>query len=308
MEEKALIIRPGALGDTLMLLPALNDMGKGVQIMVIGREPGLFFLKKAGSRCVNVEGGGWHKLFQEQPDPRQSLPVPPQDKVVAYLHDTDNRIARNLKTFFPGAGIHVLPAYPAPEGGMHVARYVCETLAQAGLPVDPDRAMERAKKHSLLKETPETVPGERVIIHPGSGSPRKNFPPGFWLAFFARISGEPAFQNAGKGLVLLGPAERNLRDFFWKRVSGAMEMVFCPRNEELFSLLAKAYFYAGHDSGITHLAAMLGTPTLAVFRQDNLPLWRPLGPVSRAVRSLNPDRGCLEKMVKAARDLIRRKP
>lgn len=307
MEQKAFIIRPGALGDTLMLLPALNDMGKCIRITVAGREPGLWFLRKAGFRCVDVEGGGWHRLFQERPDPHQPLPVPPQDKVVAYLHDSDGRIVRNLKVSFPGAGIHVFPAYPAPEGRVHVARHVCETLALAGFPVDPDGAMKRVGNRALLKKPQETMPGAGIIIHPGSGSPRKNFPPEFWLSFFERISREPDLQEAGKGAVLLGPAEEDLQDFFRKRVSGAMEVVFCPRNDELVSLLGKGWLYAGHDSGITHLAAMLGTPTLVVFRQDNLSMWRPLGPAIRAVRSMKACKACLERMVEAAKSLIRRK-
>jgi heptosyltransferase-3 len=308
MEHKALIIRPGALGDTLMLLPALKDIGKRGQVMVAGREPGLFFLRKAGFQCVNMEVGGWHKIFRERPDPRQRLPVPPQDRVVAYLSDSDGRIGKNLKAYCPGAAIHVLPAYPAQEDKVHVARYLCITLAEAGLPVDPEAAMEQAENGPLLGVDSRGVPGDRIIIHPGSGSPRKNLPPRFWLEFLERISEEPALEGPGKGLVLLGPAEEGLRDFFGKQGPGTLEMVFCPRDEELVSLLGTAHLYAGHDSGITHLAAMFGTPTLALFRQDSLSMWRPLGPVTRIVQSLKPDGVCLEKMVRAARSLIRRRP
>ncbi len=305
MEQKALLIRPGALGDTLMLLPALKDMGKRVQVMVAGREPGLSFLRKAGFQCANMECGGWHTLFQERPDSRQRLPVPSQERVVAYLTDSDGRIVRNLRASFPGAGVHVFPAYPAPEDKVHVARYVCATLAQTGLPVDPDGAMERVRNRALLKEASEAVPGDLIVVHPGSGSPRKNFPPEFWLAFLERIAKEPALRSSKKGIVLLGPAEEDLQGFFGKRVSRALEMVFCPRDEELVSLLVRAALYAGHDSGVTHLAAMLGTPTVAVFRQDNLFMWHPLGPCTRAVQSQKPDRICFERMIEAARMLIK---
>jgi ADP-heptose:LPS heptosyltransferase len=35
--------------------------------------------------------------------------------------------------------------------------------------------------------------------------------------------------------------------------------------------------YLGNDSGITHLAAMLGVPTLALFGPSNPNVWRPVG-------------------------------
>lgn len=308
MEHKALIIRPGALGDTLMLLPALKDIGKHVQVMVAGREPGLSFLRKTGFQCVNMDCGGWHKVFQEQADLLQRFSVPSQDTVVAYLGDSDGRIGKNLKAYFPGAAIHVLPAYPEAEDEIHVARYLCETLAGAGLPVDPGCAMERARNRPLLRGGSESGPKRGIVVHPGSGSPRKNLSPELWLAFLERISEEPVLQNPGKGVVLLGPAEEDLRDFFGKQGLGSLEMVFCPRDEELVSLLKTAFFYAGHDSGITHLAAMLGTPTLALFRQDNVSMWRPLGPAVTAIRLPKPAGESIEKMVYAAKTLIRRNP
>lgn len=308
MEHKALIIRPGALGDTLMLLPALKDIKKHVQVMVAGREPGLSFLRKTGFQCFNMESGGWHKVFQEQPDPLQRLSVPSQDTVVAYLGDSDGRIGKNLKAYFPGAAIHVLPAYPAQEDKVHVARYLCITLAEAGLPVGPDGAMEQVDNGPLLEVGSRKGPGDRIVIHPGSGSPCKNFPPEFWLTFLKRIARDPFLKGPGRALVLLGPAEEDLRDFFWKQGPGFLEMVFCPGDEELVSLLKTAFFYAGHDSGITHLAAMLGTPTLALFRQDNVSMWRPLGPAVTAIRLPTPAGESIEKMVYAAKTLIRRNP
>jgi len=307
MTQKVLIIRPGALGDTLVLLPALKNIGNRVHLMVAGREPGISFLKKAGFYSVNMEGGGWYRVFQENPDSSAGLSVPPQNRVVAYMSDPDGRINENLKAYFPAAEVTVLSAYPAPEKKTHVARYLCTTLAEAGLPVDPDCAMEQAKKRPLIDVDAKRSSEDRIVVHPGSGSPRKNFPPDFWVAFIERISREPAMQVKGKRLVLLGPAEKDLRDFFRERISGASEVAFCPRNEELLPFLETARLYAGHDSGVTHLAAMLGTPTLAVFREDNLPIWHPLGPVTRVIQSSNPDEACLEKMVDAAKALIRRK-
>jgi ADP-heptose:LPS heptosyltransferase len=48
--------------------------------------------------------------------------------------------------------------------------------------------------------------------------------------------------------------------------------------------LARARLYAGNDSGITHLAAAVGTPVLALFGPTNPEVWAPRGPNVRVVR------------------------
>jgi len=42
--------------------------------------------------------------------------------------------------------------------------------------------------------------------------------------------------------------------------------------------------FLGNDSGITHLAAAVGTPTVAVFGAASLPIWEPLGLYTRVVQ------------------------
>ena len=37
---EVVIVRPAALGDTLMLLPALSGMADGTEVTVVGRAPG----------------------------------------------------------------------------------------------------------------------------------------------------------------------------------------------------------------------------------------------------------------------------
>ncbi len=244
-------------------------------------------------------------LFQEKPSSHFSLPVPHQDVVVAYLGDRDGSVGRNLRVYFPGIPIHVMPAYPAAEDNIHVARYLCETLALAGLPVDPARAMERAGKRALLEGSRQPMARDRIVIHPGSGSSRKNFSPEFWTAFLNSIMREPALKDH-RMVVLLGPAEEGVLDFFENRVSSLAEIVFCPRNEKLVSLLGQAGLYAGHDSGVTHLAAMLGTPTIALFRENNVSRWQPLGPCTRVIRSQKAGKACRERMVQATRSLLPR--
>jgi ADP-heptose:LPS heptosyltransferase len=42
--------------------------------------------------------------------------------------------------------------------------------------------------------------------------------------------------------------------------------------------------YLGNDSGITHLAAMLGVPTVAIFGPTDPKIWRPMGPFVKVIQ------------------------
>jgi ADP-heptose:LPS heptosyltransferase len=56
-----LIIRPGALGDTLMLLPALSDLSDKAAITFVGRQPGLEFIRPYVHEAMDLETSGWHR-------------------------------------------------------------------------------------------------------------------------------------------------------------------------------------------------------------------------------------------------------
>ncbi|MFN0106091.1 MAG: glycosyltransferase family 9 protein, partial [Bryobacteraceae bacterium] len=55
------------------------------------------------------------------------------------------------------------------------------------------------------------------------------------------------------------------------------------RFDSLYDLacwLMGASLYAGNDSGITHLAAAIGVPVVAIFRASDPAIWAPRGPGS----------------------------
>jgi ADP-heptose:LPS heptosyltransferase len=96
----------------------------------------------------------------------------------------------------------------------------------------------------------------------------------------------------------LGPAEEQLLPFFKREVDGGhAEILFAPELEHLQSILSQAPLYVGHDSGITHLAAMLGTPTIALFRMRTVRQWRPLGPAVKVIQSEESSPGLIAKIL-----------
>jgi len=297
-----LIIRPGALGDTLMLLPALVNLSGQVNITFVARQPGLYFIQGFVTRSMDLDGAGWHRLFLESPA-EEGLPVSQTDFVVAFLNDEGGAIRRNLSAYFPNTPIHLFPSFPKKGEKIHVARYISNCLKTAGLPIDPRAAFENAVRHPLMRRERPLQSCDTVIVHPGSGVPKKNQPPDFWLKILSRFGREPALKKMASWL-LLGPAEVSLHSFFRKNLETTQwEICFCPDHETLIGLLEKACLYLGHDSGITHLAAMLGIPTVALFTESNAVQWRPLGPAVQVVQKKGPGIGLIKEVLKAAIDL-----
>jgi ADP-heptose:LPS heptosyltransferase len=73
---------------------------------------------------------------------------------------------------------------------------------------------------------------------------------------------------------------------------------------DLAAALTTAGLYVGNDSGVTHLAGLLGTPTVAVFGASDPGVWRPLGPRVGVAGQKNrwPS---VEEVVRTATDVMR---
>ena len=296
---KTLIIRPAALGDTLMLAPALSNSREWGEVIVAGRRPGIDFIRPLVSGCLDFEGPGWHFLFMEVPEPGVRLPVHGVDRIVAFLNDSQGTMRKNLVHFFPGASVTVLPGYPGENEVVHVSLYLARVMERSGLPVDTEKVIKEAVKRPLLRSGNQRR--VRVVFHPGSGGEQKNHPPEFWLDLLRTFrknipgAGEPP-------MVLLGPAEEKLLSLF--SVEKDWEIVISPDMDRLSLLLRETLLYVGHDSGITHLAAMLGAPTIALFKHTSVAQWKPLGPKVKVIRANESGPELVEETLKAAHGFL----
>jgi ADP-heptose:LPS heptosyltransferase len=315
---KLLIIRPAALGDTLMLMPAIAQLRGSTEIMVVGRSPGIDIISPYVSHSIDYERSGWHRLFLENLDVDQAFSPPEADGVVAFLSDPDGNVRKNLKTCLPEASVYFFPAFPPEESSLHVASYLGQCLERTGLSVDPEKSLQDASGRPLLKREGETIQGKKIVLHPGSGGKGKNYPPDFWLELISalnslflsfpcheRAKGLPAIARGAGGYILLGPAEEALRPFFTTNLrTEGMEILFAPEQGQLQSILSQASLYVGHDSGITHLAAMLGTPTIALFKNTPVRQWRPLGPAVKVIQREERSPELIGKIIGKVRSLL----
>jgi len=301
---KILIIRPAALGDTLMLMPAIVPFRVSSEIILVGRSPGLDFLGPYVHGSIDYEGPGWHRLFQERPVHDHPPPIPPVDRAAAFLSDPEGNVEKNLKACLSNTPVHIFPPFPPKGEKIHVALYLARCLEMAGFPVAAEKSVDEASKRPLFEKKAGSMKGKRIIFHPGSGGEKKNHPPFFWMDLM-KVLRKSLFPEKEKFVLLLGPAEERFHRFFRQNLSDKdAEIIFCPENETIESLLRGATLYLGHDSGITHLAAMLGTPTIVLFKNTSVRQWRPLGPAVRIFKNEEIRSGFLEKILKEASQLI----
>jgi hypothetical protein len=120
-----------------------------------------------------------------------------------------------------------------------------------------------------------------IAFHPGSGGAYKLWPWTGWEQIMTWTA-----QQGLQGLLISGPAEQahhahlphpaHFPPWPWA------QNLPLP---SLAALLARCQIMVGHDSGITHLAAAVGTTTLALFGPTDPLLW---GPRSRRACVLQP--------------------
>jgi ADP-heptose:LPS heptosyltransferase len=211
-------------------------------------------------------------------------------------------LRHNLEFFFPESRIHLFPALPEQGRDLHVALYLAQGLAKAGLALAPEKAWATAFERPLLDQTEPGLTTRGPVFHPGSGSSKKNLPPDFWVALIQAVRRASGFQEA---ILLLGPAEEPLQSYFraTRKEHGA-EIINTPDNQALLRILKEAAFYIGHDSGITHLAALLGRPCIALFKESSLAQWRPLGRRVEVVQVQEPLDAVIMRVLQAYRSLL----
>lgn len=278
-----LVIHRGALGDLLGALPALHALrhaAAGAPLHFLGPRAHGTFLTRCGivDSAWDVDEARWLPLFAAGGDVDAVRPlVVPIARAVAWAHDPDRTLAKNLRAL-GAADVLVAPPFGPPGDGAH-AEYLSATLQPIGIAV-PDsqpRVFPHADDlHGAAARIGRMTDGATPVltVHPGSGSPRKNWGDDAFRAVLTHVRAQTPIAV----IVCRGPAEdeRGWRDRDWRAV--ADECVSDPSLAELAAVFRHSDVYLGNDSGPTHLAAAVGTSTIALFGAASDPaVWAPRG-------------------------------
>lgn len=252
LDRRTLVIHTGGIGDFLLFCPSLLRLREEGPVVLAGYRDRLNLAVVAGiaEEAYDLEDVGFESVFSTPNDVlRRSLAK--IDRAIVWMKD-DGTIRDGLATCGVG-DIHIFPGLP-PEGwSRHASEYYAERLELGVLP--PLRL--------------PIVPGDEshdIVIHPGSGGVRKNWP----VEFFAELARRLA--DAGRSVEWVrGPAEEGARLPHGARVLDTPAVVSLARE------LAATRTFIGNDSGATHLAAACGCRTVANFGPTDPTVWAPRG-------------------------------
>ncbi len=314
--KNILVIRPGAIGDALLTFPvlkALREQYEGAYITLVSNAQVLPLAQAFGvaEQVFDFQDIQWSELFSPNGIHTSSMSdlLAQTDLAICWLRDPDGIIEHNLKT----SGVeHLIIAPGRPSAGEHhhIIDYLARTI---GLPdTSPSKFVGARVEDVGLGgplwspvvggyspfihqpatsmicnrpiKTPDVAMKRFVAIHPGSGAVEKCWP----ISRFADVI-QRLWEQNHPVLLLSGPADA-------ERMDDLLQYLSLPPTTEMFKMLTYAPLlevaqhlqqcrcYLGNDLGITHLAAMLGVPTVAIFGPTDSKIWRPVGPFVKVIQ------------------------
>jgi heptosyltransferase-3 len=240
---RRLLIRPGAIGDFILSLPALESLRADYTEVWCAAQN--VPLARFADSAQSIVASGLDRLG-----------LLPGDDVIERLRRFDSVISwygNNRPEFRElteklGLPFQFLPALPTGDGHA-VEFYIKQARQLGGRPISrfPEIRCPAAARTF-------------AVIHPFASNLAKRAPKAVFESAARRLSETMPVHW------LCGPEE---------------ELAGAVRIENLYELacwLHKARIFVGNDSGISHLAAAVRTPVQAFFRTTDPKVWAPRGP------------------------------
>ncbi len=297
MNPRILVIRGGAIGDFILTLPAIKLLRENfpdahIEILgykhIIALAEGRYYAR--ATRCIEYAAMSGFFVPNSELAPDLVEYFASFQQVVSYLYDPDKFFETNLRR----CGVkYFLHGSPKLDDSMHAAQQLARPLQSLALYLEDTSATlyPSAQDREFAAQFLQGIRSPIIALHPGSGSPRKNWPLQHWLAL-----GDSLFTLESRPTLLLigGEADReNLAalETAWRDLS-----IRTARDLPLYHLAAvieRCALFIGHDSGISHLAAAVGAPCVLLFGATDPDVW---APANRNVKIVRAPEAELEKL------------
>ena len=279
-DARVTVVRTGGLGDTILVLPTLAilraaDPAATLTLVGSAWAEALRPLMALPAHILHVDHAFPAAHRGRLEGERESSPVAASHAIIVYTATPESDFVAHVRRVCPGS-VLVWPLTP-PEG-IHAARHLANVIASVSS--DPD-----AVPAPTLRCLPELrLQGRQwldrqfgrgvcpVAIQPGAGGKRKCWPAHRFVEI-ATLLDAPL-------LLIEGPADADACREVTEHFAPSAPVVRAAGLSlpHLAALLVECRGYVGNDSGVSHLAAALGVPTVAVFGPTDPAVWAPLGP------------------------------
>ncbi len=294
---KIVAIRPAPLGDSLLVFPilaALRTKYTHAHITFLGHPATLPLAKAWGiaDEALNPAHLNWSELVSPKGIRSANLRELLQgaDLVICWLDDSDGWVSGGLR----GIGVERFIIAPESEP-LNNTRHIVEVLAEP-LDLPPIGTTFVVPTNGWNNGfCPYNLP---IAIHPGCSEENRRWP----AASFATVIN--ALMRQGFPVLLLaGPSDDEVFKEVRRHISPPPKagLLSVQQNAPLLELaksIQHSRVYLGNDSGISHLAGMLGIPTLVLFGPSNPATKHASGPLVETLQAMPMKRLPVEKVLK----------
>jgi ADP-heptose:LPS heptosyltransferase len=287
-----LVIHQGALGDFILALPTietLRDTFPKAKLVLMGfpRILELVDQRFYADEILSIDQRGMASFFvRGSPlDRPLSQFFSTFDLLVVFGKDGEGTLTGNLKQACQGLILHINP-FPQWTERIHLTDHLLRELSRYGFPPSEkiprlflsEKDKDWGKSFCRVKGLTDEEKSKAIVVHPGSGSKKKVWPLDRFLELIHYFQGH--FDS--RILIVLGPAEgpevqKAFGGMEWELGLTAPLLVKGLSLLELASVMEGCRLFIGNDSGITHMAAALGIPTIAIFGPSDHKIWFPKG-------------------------------
>ncbi len=286
-KAKILVIRGGAIGDFILTLPAMAALRENfpdAELEVLGYPhiARLALIGDLAQKVASIEARSLSVFFARKGELSEELKnyFDSFSLILSFLYDPDGIFRENVGRCTKAQFIQC-PHRPDETGGIHASEVFLkplEALAIFEASGTPELRVAKAFETTVHS-------GRWLAVHPGSGSPSKNWPSEKWMKLLEHLAKTTTLYF----LLVGGEAERD----YLKAVASSL-----PQNRiklmqsaplpEVAGWIASCQGFVGHDSGISHLAAAVGVPSLILWGNTEETVWRPR---AKTLMVLRDDRG-----------------
>jgi ADP-heptose:LPS heptosyltransferase len=272
----ALVIHPGALGDVLLAVPALRALRAGGETVTVAAQPriGALLVELAvADRAVAFDTLGLDVLFTDAPlaaDAPLARQLADVTRVICWFGAREAQFARRLRALAPGVMIA-----PATTSTARVWEHLLQTVGgpaeRAPIAIT---AVQMEQGRQTLRVTGWDGVSRVLVVHPGAGGASKRWP----VDGFASV-----VESLDATLVVhQGPADADAVRGFLEHVRRPTLRLIDPPLPRLAAILSTTTAYLGNDSGISHLAASVGAPSVILFTEPAR-AWLPWSPTAHCL-------------------------
>jgi len=299
---RILVLRGGAIGDFICTLPALAALRRRwpeahVELVGYPRIASLALEGRLVDSVLSLDRAEVAQYFSANPQISDAHAewIRSFDVVISYLLDPSDTVRVNLLSFGARRVIYCSPKVEE----RHAVNQLFQAVEKLGIVQEKAACPRLQLTQEPLRVGHERVRkiGDRVMaIHPGSGSRLKNWP----LERFVDLAERMQSRGSAHPVFIVGEAEQEL---VHELTTGGSDISLIGGHDllDVAGVLSACVGYVGNDSGITHLAAAVGIPVVAIYGPTNPALW---GPRGKQVRIIAATEGNGQKLASISVDRV----